>query len=99
MWGQEWIDEEPSLENIDVRFLMPDIRRNVAPIPELPPAFTVSFDFPDAPDGLREHWLVSEGPGIDPCYVDPGYEVDVHLETDLRTVTRIFKSHTGGTTA
>ena len=90
IWGQEWIDEEPSLESIDVRFLMWDIRRNVRPIPELPPVFTVRFDFPDAPEGLREHWLVFEGAEVDLCYVDPGYDVDVHLETDLRTMTRVW---------
>lgn len=60
IWGQEWIDEEPSLENIDVRFLMWDIRRNVTPADFLPDPFTVRFDFADAPDGLTEHWLVFE---------------------------------------
>ena len=90
VWGQEWIDEEPSLKNIDVRFLMWDIRRNVKPIAELPSRFTVRFDFEDAPDGMREHWLVFEGSEIDLCYVDPGHEIDVHLETDLRTMTRVW---------
>lgn len=90
IWGQEWIDEEPSLEDVDVRFLMWDIRRNVKPIAELPPRFTVRFDFEDAPDGLREHWLVFEGAEVDLCYVDPGHEIDVHLETDLRTMTRVW---------
>jgi DNA-binding HxlR family transcriptional regulator len=90
MWGQEWIDEEPSLEAIDVRFLMWDIRRNVRSVPELPQRFTVRFDFADAPDGLREHWLVFEGAEVDLCYVDPGHEIDVHLETDLQTMTRVW---------
>jgi DNA-binding HxlR family transcriptional regulator len=90
IWGQEWIDEEPSLEAIDVRFLMWDIRRNVKPIPELPPQFTVHFNFTDAPDGLREHWLVFEGADVDLCYVDPGHDIDVQLETDLRTMTRVW---------
>lgn len=60
------------------------------PIAELPPRFTVRFDFEDAPDGLREHWLVFEGTEVDLCYVDPGHEIDVHLETDLRTMTRVW---------
>lgn len=90
IWGQEWIDEEPSLENIDARFLMWDIRRNVKPADFLHDPFTVRFDFADAPDGLKQHWLVFEGGEVDLCYVDPGHEIDVHLETDLRTMTRVW---------
>ena len=94
-WGQEWIEEEPSLEDIDVRFLMWDIRRNVRPVESLPPRFTVRFDFEDAPDGLKEHWLVFEQGEVDLCYVDPGHEVDVHLETDLKTMTRVWMGWKG----
>jgi len=90
VWGQEWIDEEPSLEEVDVRFLMWDMRRNVRPIDGLPPRFTVRFKFTDAPEGLEEHWLVFEAGEVDLCYVDPGHEVDVHIETDLRTMTRVW---------
>ena len=49
-WGQTWIDVEPSLERIDVDFLMWDIRRNVRRIAELPDRFVVEFRFPDAPE-------------------------------------------------
>lgn len=90
VWGQEWIEEEASLESVDVRFLMWDMRRNVRPIQSLPPRFTVRFDFSDAPEGLKEHWLVFEDGEVDLCYVDPGHDVDVHLETDLRTMTRVW---------
>ncbi|MBZ0162885.1 MAG: helix-turn-helix transcriptional regulator [Notoacmeibacter sp.] len=90
VWGQKWIEEEPSLEKIDVRFLMWDMRRNVRPVDALPPRFTVLFHFADAPDGLREHWLVFDSGEVDLCYVDPGHEVDVHLETDLRTMTQVW---------
>jgi DNA-binding HxlR family transcriptional regulator len=90
IWGQEWIDEEPSLENIDVRFLMWDMRRNVQPASFLPDPFTVQFIFTDAPDGLTDHWLVFEEDDIDLCYVDPGYEIDAFVQTDLRTMTRVW---------
>ena len=89
-WGQEWIDEKASLEDVDVRFLMWDMRRNVRPIASLPPRFTARFAFSDAPAGLREHWLVFDSGEVDLCYTDPGHEVDVHLETDLQTMTRVW---------
>ncbi len=90
VWGQEWIDEEPSLKNVDVRFLMWDMRRNVKPASFLPDPFTVQFIFSDAPEGLTDHWLVFERNEVDLCYVDPGREIDVFVETDLRTMTRVW---------
>jgi len=89
-WGQEWIDVEPSVQKIDVRFLMWDIRRNVRPLPTFPDRFTVRFVFPDAEEGLREHWLVIEHNDVDLCYIDPGHEVDVEIEADLRTITMVW---------
>lgn len=89
-WGQEWIDVEPSVRDVDVRFLMWDIRRNVKPLPTLPRRFTVRFFFPDAEEALREHWLVIENNEVDLCYLDPGYEVDVEIEADLRTITMVW---------
>jgi len=90
VWGQEWIDVEPSVRQIDVRFLMWDVRRNVKALPDFPSRFTVRFFFPDAEKALREHWLVFENAQVDLCYLDPGHEVDVELEADLRTMTMVW---------
>jgi DNA-binding HxlR family transcriptional regulator len=89
-WGQEWIDVEPSVRNVDVRFLMWDMRRNVKPQPALRRRFTVRFFFPDADKALQEHWLVFENNEVDLCYFDPGHEVDVNIEADLRTMTMVW---------
>ncbi len=66
------------------------MRRNVRPIESLPSRFTVRFNFEDAPEGPRQHWLVFERNEVDLCYVDPGHEIDIHLETDLKTMTRAW---------
>ena len=89
-WGQEWIDEEPSLKDIDGRFLIWDMGRNVKPTDFLPNPFTVHFIFEDAPEEIREHWLVFEQNEVDACYIDPGKDVDVFVETGLRTMTRVW---------
>jgi DNA-binding HxlR family transcriptional regulator len=89
-WGQEWIDVEPALQQIDVRFLMWDIRRNVVPLPDMPVQFTVRFFFTDAGEALQQHWLVFENGAIDFCCFDPGHRVDVEIEADLRTMTRVW---------
>jgi DNA-binding HxlR family transcriptional regulator len=89
-WGQEWIDVEPSLRDVDTDFLMWDIRRNVRPLPEFPKRFVVHFHFPDAPKKKQEHWLIFDGGEVDICYIDPGYDVDIQIEAGLKTMTKVW---------
>ncbi|RUW58493.1 helix-turn-helix domain-containing protein [Mesorhizobium sp. M7A.F.Ca.US.008.03.1.1] len=89
-WGQEWIDVEPSLADVDTDFLMWDIRRNVRHLPGLPDRFVVRFHFPDAVEGKRRHWLVFEREEVDLCYIDPGFDLDVQIEAPLKTMVRIW---------
>lgn len=89
-WGQEWIDVEPSMDDVDTDRLMWDIRRHVRRLPSLPDRFVVRFHFPDAIDGKRLHWLVFERDEVDLCYTNPGFDVDVHIETSVKTMTRIW---------
>lgn len=90
-WGQKWIDSEPSLDNIDPGLLMWDMRRNLDPTP-MPDAKTViAFLYTDQPDDRRAWWLIVEpGAEVDLCSVDPGFEVDLFVETDLRCMTAIW---------
>jgi len=89
-WGQEWIDVEPSLQDVDTDFLMWDIRRNVRALPEFPQRLVVRFSFPDAPEKKQEHWLIFESGEVDICYIDPGYDVDVEIEASLRIMTKVW---------
>jgi hypothetical protein len=43
----------------------------------------LSFD-PFAPEKKREHWLIFESGEGDICYIDPGYNVDVQIEANLK---------------
>jgi hypothetical protein len=43
LWGQEWLEVEPSVENVNVNFLMWDVRRNVEQHPILHEPFIVHF--------------------------------------------------------
>jgi len=88
--GQEWIDVEPSLQDVDTDFLMWDIRRNVRVLPEFPRRLVVRFHFPDAPEKKQEHWLIFESGEVDICYIDPGYDVDVQIEANLKTMIKVW---------
>jgi hypothetical protein len=35
-------------------------------------------------------WLVVDGQGIDLCGVDPGFEVDLFVRSDLRSMTAVW---------
>ncbi len=91
MWGQKWVESSLSLENLDPSLLMWDMRRNLDP-QTLPKHRTVvQFHYHDLPSSKCDWWLVIEPEGdVDLCWADPGFEVDLYVSTDLRTMTAIW---------
>jgi len=91
VWGQRWIETKLSLENLDVTLLMWDMRRNLDPTPMPKQRSNIEFLYPDAPQGQRNYWLiVTPGEGVQLCSVDPGFDVDLYVTSDLRTMTAIW---------
>ena len=80
-----------SLRNLDASLLMWDMRRNLNPSP-LPHCRTViQFLYPELPASKRCWWLVVEADGeVDLCWSDQGFDVDLYVSTDLRTMTAIW---------
>ncbi len=96
VWGHKWIATKSSLENLDPNLLMWDIRRRIVP-KSMPPhrRSTIQVILKDLPENKRNWWLVAgPGDGVDLCSVDPGFEVDLYLVTDLRTMTEIWMGYT-----
>lgn len=91
VWGHRWVESRPQLEKLDAGLLMWDMRRRLR-IDELPPRRTViQFIFPERPDGERAWWIVVDPrSGPDLCAVDPGFDVDLYVSTDLRTMTAVW---------
>jgi DNA-binding HxlR family transcriptional regulator len=93
-WGQRWIDREATLEKLDLNLLMWDMRRNIDPQPLPDRRSTIKIIFKDLPEQRRHWWLVVEpGKEVDLCSVDPGFDVDLYLSTDLRTMTEIWMGY------
>lgn len=91
IWGQRWVESDLSLENLDVQLLMWDMRRglNTNPLPRK--RTVVAFLYEDLPASQSSWWLIVEPGGqVDLCSVDPGFDVDLHVTTDLRTMTAIW---------
>jgi DNA-binding HxlR family transcriptional regulator len=90
-WGQRWISSELSLTKLDVSLLMWDMRRNLDPRPLPRRRSTISFQYPELPTAQRNWWLlVDPAASVDLCSIDPGFDVDLYVSTDLRTMTAIW---------
>ena len=91
IWGQRRIEADLSLAQLDVDLLMWDMRRNLNTTPMPPRRSVIEFVYPDMPAKLRRFWLVVDPEsGTDLCKVDPGFEVDLFVSADLRTMTAIW---------
>jgi DNA-binding HxlR family transcriptional regulator len=94
MWGHRWIETGASLENLDPQLLMWDMRRNIDPTPMPPRRNTIQIIFTDLKKAQQNWWLIVEpAQGVDLCLVDPGFDVDLYLTTDLRTMTEIWMGY------
>jgi DNA-binding HxlR family transcriptional regulator len=94
-WGQRWIETEVSLEKLDPNLLMWDMRRNIDPKPMPQRRNVIQVIFNDLKEAQRNWWLIVEpGQEVDLCSVDPGFDVDLYLTTDLRTMTKIWMGYT-----
>lgn len=90
-WGQRWIESEMALDHLDVQLLMWDMRRNLDPTPMPARRSTIEFLFSGVPRNQRQWWLiVTPGQGTELCAIDPGYDVDLYVASDLRTMTAIW---------
>ena len=93
-WGQRWIETEVSLENLDPNLLMWDMRRNIDPKPMPQRRNVIQVIFTDQKEARRNWWLIVEpNREVDLCSVDPGFDVDLYLSTDLRTMTKIWMGY------
>lgn len=91
MWGQKWVETEPSLENLDPELLMWDMRRNLDTRPVPRRRIVIEFIYPELPEAQRRWWLIVEPDhSVDLCHIDPGFDVDLYATTDLRTMTEIW---------
>jgi len=99
-WGHRWVTTEATMEHLDVKLLMWSLRRNLNPNPMPPGRSVVQFVYRDLPAETRNWWLlVQPGVDVDLCSVDPGYDVDLYVTTDLRTMTEIWMGYANAAAA
>ena len=91
VWGQRRIESHLSLQHLDVQLLMWDMRRNLNTTPMPKKRSVVQFSYPELPATQRSWWLIVDPEeSIDLCSIDPGFDVDLYVSVDLRTMTAIW---------
>lgn len=91
IWGQKWVETEPSLDNLDPELLMWDMRRNLDTEPVPADRTVIEFIYPELPASQRRWWLIVEPDrSVDLCHIDPGFDTDLYVSVDLRTMTEIW---------
>ncbi|MCB2077458.1 MAG: helix-turn-helix transcriptional regulator [Novosphingobium sp.] len=90
-WGQKWVESQISLKNLDPSLLMWDMHRNLDPTPLPDRRVVIQFLYPELASTKRDWWLVVEPRGrVELCWADPGFDIDLYVTTDLRTMTAIW---------
>lgn len=88
-WAHRNIDADVTLEKLDARLLMWNMRRKINPS-SLPASrrSVICFIFPELPREEQSYWLLCKpGNPVDLCSTDPGHEVDLFVTADLKALT------------
>lgn len=90
-WAQRHIKAEIALEDRDADLLMWNIRRQIE-VDALPKRrIVMRFNFSDATSPASTYWLISKpGESVEICASDPGFDVDLYVETEVRVLTGIY---------
>ncbi len=90
VWGQRWVRGRLNDNDFDPDLLMWDMRRRIA-LEKLPPTrICLCFVFTDAPREKASYWLVGSPDGVELCVAEPGFDVDLFITTDVRTMTKVW---------
>jgi len=93
-WAHRNVDSTVSLENLDARMLMWNIRRTINQL-ELPnPKCVIQFTLNDPKLDTTNFWLVTK-PGTEPdmCSTNPGFNIDLFVICKLRSLTSAWMGH------
>jgi DNA-binding HxlR family transcriptional regulator len=89
-WGKRWLPATLSRERADPDLIMWDMRRRIEHSRMPDERTVIRFDFEDQPKAKRLRWLVGDREGVELCITDPGFEVDLFVSTDSRTITLVW---------
>jgi DNA-binding HxlR family transcriptional regulator len=88
-WGYQFAATELRAEHLDAGLLMWFVRRRLH-TEKLPPRRTV-MQFQFRPRSRPPtFWLIAQPPLVDLCVADPGLEIDLYVDAELRAMAHVF---------
>lgn len=90
VWGHRWARSDLTKQDLDPSLLMWDIHRNLDAGYFAEERTVLLFEFSDYTTKFRRWWLVIANGDVDVCLKDPGYELALHVFTDLKTLTGVW---------
>jgi DNA-binding HxlR family transcriptional regulator len=95
VWAQRHIEANAMLRDGDASMLMWSLRRKVM-VDEMPRRrVVIRFHLKDAKPPMDKYWmLVQPGAEVELCIDDPGFDVDVFVETSVRSLGGVFSGRT-----
>ncbi len=91
VWGQRFVLAEFEKHELDPTLLMWDIQRRIGTsfFPE-EGRFVAEFLLKGAPVKRKNWWLVIKNRSVELCVHNPGFEMDIVIEADLKILTNVW---------
>jgi DNA-binding HxlR family transcriptional regulator len=90
VWGMRWARGQMTDDELDVEFLMWDVQRRLQ-TQHMPDGETVICLVFDELKKYKTWWLLVDGDVVDLCTEDPGKDVDLYLNSSVRTVVEVWE--------
>lgn len=90
VWGQRWVRDVYEDDPLDIGLLMWDLQCRIDPARFPPGRTVVHFEFRPPPKVKYMLWWLIVDDDVDLCVTDPGYDVDLTIVTDIRTMTKVW---------
>lgn len=90
VWSKRWLPATLSDDRADPDLVMWDMHRrmDLQRMPE--ERIVIQFEFSDQPKSKQLRWVLGDRSGVELCITDPGFEVDLFVTTDSRTITYVW---------
>lgn len=89
-WGHRWVRTDLSADDLDPSMLVWDIHRTMDTRFFKDPRTVIKLEFTDYTSKLRYWWIVVKDGEADVCLKDQGYEVDLTISSDLKSLTAVW---------
>lgn len=92
-WGHRWVRSDLSADDLDPGLLIWDMHRGMN-ADYFTERTVIKIEFTDMKSSKRFWWLIVKDGDVDVCIKDPGYDLDIIITSDLKTLTSVWMGDT-----